>query len=87
MDCKGLKGEELKKCQEKKKKKRKSPSEMMDTIESNRKIRQNKREEQAALRKDKREVRRLKRIDYTTKAKNTLGLKTLGTVTKITRLK
>ena len=82
MDCKGLKGEELKKCQEK----RKSPSEMMDTIESNRKIRQNKREEQAALRKAKRDSRRSERIEYS-QAKNPLGLKTLGTVTKITRLK
>ena len=84
MDCKGLKGEELKKCQEKKKKKRKSPSEMMDTIESNRKIRQNKREEQAALRKAKRDSRRSERIKY---SKNPLGLKPLGTVTKIPRLK
>ena len=86
MDCKELKGEELKKCQEKKKKKRKSPSEMMDTIESNRKIRQNKREEQAALRKAKRDSRRSERINYT-QSKNPLGLKTLGTVTKIQRLK
>ena len=86
MDCKELKGEELKKCQEKKKKKRKSPSEMMDTIESNRKIRQNKREEQAALRKAKRDSRRSERIKYT-QSKNPLGLKTLGTVTKIPRLK
>lgn len=86
MDCKGLKGEELKKCQEKKKKKRKSPSEMMDTIESNRKIRQNKREEQAALRKAKRDSRRSERIKYT-QSKNPLGLKTLGAVTKIPRLK
>ena len=83
MDCKGLKGEELKKCQEKKGKKRKSPSEMMDTIESNRKIRQNKREEQAALRKAKRDSRRSERIQYA-QGKNPLGL---GTVTKIPRLK
>ena len=83
MDCKGLKGEELKKCQEKKGKKRKSPSEMMDTIESNRKIRQNKREEQAALRKAKRDARRSERIQYA-QGKNPLGL---GTVTKIPRLK
>ena len=86
MDCKELKGEELKKCQEKNKKKRKSPSEMMETIESNRKIRQNKREEEAALRKAKRDSRRSKRIEYS-QAKNPLGLKTLGTVTKIPRLK
>ena len=84
MDCKGLKGEELKKCQEKKKK---NLTNTLKTVKSNSDIRKDKREEQAALRKDKREVRRLKRIDYTTKAKNTLGLKTLGTVTKITRLK
>ena len=84
MDCKELKGEELKKCQEKKKK---NLTNTLKTVKSNRKIRQNKREEQAALRKDKRKVRSLKRIDYKTKAKNTLGLKTLGTVTKITRLK
>jgi len=86
MACKGLKGEELKKCQEKKGKKRNSPSEMMDTIESNRKIRQNKREEQAKLRRDKRDARRSKRIEYS-QSKNPLGLKTLGTVTKIPRLK
>ena len=84
MDCKELKGEELKKCQEKKKK---NLTNTLKTVNSNRKIRQNKREEQAALRKEKREVRSLKRKDYKTKAKNTLGLKTLGTVTKITRLK
>ncbi|MCP3681496.1 MAG: hypothetical protein GY861_02305 [bacterium] len=83
MDCKGLKGEELKKCQEKKEKKRKSPSEMMETIESNRKIRQNKREEQAVLRKAKRDARRSKRIQYS-QSKNPIGL---GTVTKIPRLK
>ena len=83
MDCKELKGEELKKCQEKKKK---NLADGLKEIESNRKIRQNKREEQAALRKAKRDSRRSKRIEYS-QAKNPLGLKTLGTVTKIPRLK
>ena len=83
MDCKGLKGEELKKCQEKKKK---NLADGLKEIESNRKIRQNKREEQAALRKAKRDSRRSERINYT-QSKNPLGLKTLGTVTKIPRLK
>ncbi len=83
MDCKELKGEELKKCQEKKKK---NLADGLKEIESNRKIRQNKREEEAAFRKAKRDSRRSKRIEYS-QAKNPLGLKTLGTVTKIPRLK
>ena len=83
MDCKELKGEELKKCQEKKKK---NLADGLKEIESNRKIRQNKREEQAALRKAKRDSRRSERLEYS-QAKNPLGLKTLGTVTKIPRLK
>ena len=83
MDCKELKGEELKKCQEKKKK---NLADGLKEIESNRKIRQNKREEEAAFRKAKKDSRRSKRIEYS-QAKNPLGLKTLGTVTKIPRLK
>ena len=83
MDCKELKGEELKKCQEKKKK---NLADGLKEIESNRKIRQNKREEQAALRKAKRDSRRSERLEYS-QAKNPLGLKTLGAITKIPRLK
>lgn len=82
MDCKGLKGEELKKCQEKKKK---NLADGLKEIESNRKIRQNKRKEEAEKRREKKEVRRLKRIEYP--KSNPLGLKTLGTVTEIPRLK
>ena len=83
MDCKGLKGEELKKCQEKKKK---NLTNTLKTVKGNSDIRQNKREEQAALRKAKRDSRRSERINYT-QSKNPSGLKTLGTVTKIPRLK
>lgn len=91
MACKGLKGEELKKCKEKNKKNltqeknKKNLKNTLKEIKSNRKIRQKKREEQAALRKVKTNARRSERIEYA-QAKNPLGLKTLGTVTKIPRI-
>jgi hypothetical protein len=83
MDCKGLKGEELKKCQEKNKK---NLTNTLKKIQSNRETRQSNREEAAALRKAKRDSRRSKRIEYS-QTKNPLGLKGLGTVTKIPRLR
>jgi len=86
MDCKELKGEELKKCQEKNKKKRKSPSEMMGTIAANSKKRKEERDAKASNRKKIRDSKRSERIQYS-QSKNPLGLSTLGAVTKIPRLK